>query len=427
MRRRLAVLAGQTGCFAGSQESNIAFLQFHPSSLCAQSCGPGDATVPHVRMEEAMDRERVLLSPVPSASDGCRLARWRRTSALTLAATGWLGVASASADVGAVDLGSLLARSEMVAIGKVTTVTAASGASGLSKASIFVEENLKGTTPGTVEIGFDANATEAARFAAGSHVVLFLRRVASPPAIALADRMHGAMETPPAKLEPARAILRQAIQAGSALRLSAVRTNLLRASGEPPRTLVGSLLRWLGSTLTSSDATLVTEMACDARNEYLPAARLWAMRQAGAKRLAAARPCLEAVVSATDLSRRLAASEALGNLRDPRSVAVLGSVLDNVIRESADGTGRPADGGLTVSLVLALGKIRDPAAVPRLSGLAAGDEDLALHSTVVRALGLIGGAEAVSALTTISTTHPSPLVRELARQTLARLAQGRTS
>jgi HEAT repeat protein len=234
------------------------------------------------------------------------------------------------------------------------------------------------------------------------------------------------MEVPPARLNPARAALRNVIQAGAAFRLSTVRVNLLRASGEPPRTLVGSLLRSLTSTLTSSDASLLTEMACDALNEYLPAARLWALRQAGLQRLAAARSCLEAAVVATDLSRRLAAAEALGNLRDTRSLAVLGSVLDGVLNESADGSGRPADGGLAVSLVLALGKLRDPAAVPRLRSVAAGEEDLALHSTVVHALGLIGGTEAVAALTTIGNSHPNTLVRELARHALARLAQGRT-
>ena len=383
-------------------------------------------------MNDVLNRGGVLSGPSPVGPRGSRFARRLRdvrlwSGVLVLASAGWVGPLSVSADVGGIGLGTLLARSEMVAIGRVTAVTLAGGVPGSSRASIAIEENLKGTTPGTVQIDFDANATEAARFATGSRVVLFLRRVASPPAIALADRVHGAMEVPAEKLEPARAILLKAIQAGTALRVSAVRTNLLRSSGEPPRTLAGSLLRWLGSSLTSSDAPLVTEMACNAQNQYLPAAQSWAIRQAGARRLGAARPCLEAAVSAADLSKRLAASEALGNLRDPRSVAVLGSVLDGVMRESADGTGRPADGGLAVSLVLALGKIRDPAAVPRLSSLAAGDEDLALHSTLVRALGLIGGPQAVEALTTIGTSHPNALVRELARQTLARLAQGRTS
>lgn len=373
-----------------------------------------------------MNREWVLHEPAPIGPEQYRSARRPGLGVLALTAAAWLCPVWVSADVAGADLRSLLGRSEMVAIGKVTGVTPSSSP-GLSKASILVEENLKGTAPGSLEIGFDANATEAVRFATGSRVVLFLRRTGTPATITLASRVHGAMEVPPAKLDPARAVLRKAIQAGTALRLSNVRTNLLRSSGEPPRPLVGSLLRSLASTLSSSDASLLTEMVCDTRNEYLPAAQLWAMRQAGVRRLAPARPCLEATVAATDLSRRLTASEALGNLRDSRSLAVLGTVLDSVMREGADGSGRPADGGLAVSLVLALGKLRDPAAVPRLRSVAAGDEDLALHSTVVHALGLIGGTQAVAVLTAIRDSHPNALVRELARQALARLGLGGTS
>lgn len=373
-----------------------------------------------------MDREWVFGEPLQETWEG-RSARRNWSWALVLAVAAWLCPERASADVAGADLRSLLGHSEMVAIGSVTAVTSTTGSPGLSKARILVEENLKGTAPGSIEIDFDSNATEAVRFATGSRVVLFLRRTETPATITLASRVHGAMEVPPAKLDPARAVLRKVIQAGSGLRLSTVRTNLLRTSGEPPRPLVGSLLRSLTSTLSASDASLLTEMACAAPNAYLPAAHLWAMRQAGVHRLPAARSCLEAAVAATDLSRRLAAAEALGNLRDVRSLAVLGSVLDSVMSASTDGSGRPADGGLAVSLVLAMGKLRDPAAVSRLLTLASGEEDLALHSTVVHALGLIGGTEAVAALTTIGNSHPNALVRELARQALARLGQGRMS
>ncbi len=373
-----------------------------------------------------MDQERVCGESPPNTEEEQPSARRHGSWVLALAAAAWLCPERASADIAGTDLRSLLGRSEMVAIGKVTAVTSSSGP-GLSKATILIEENLKGSAPGSIEIGFDRNPTESVGFATGSRVVLFLRRTGTPATIALASSVHGALEVPPARLDPARAVLRTVILAGSGLRLSTVRANLLRASGQPPRPLVGSLLRSLTSTLNSSDASLLTEMACDARNEYLPAAQLWAMRQAGVQRLAAARSCLEATVAGTDLTRRLAASEALGNLRDPRSLPILGSALDSVMGGSTDGSGRPADGGLAVSLVLAMGKLRDPAAVQRLLTVASGEEDLALHSTVVHALGLIGGTETAAALTVIGNGHPNALVRELARQALVRLGQGRTS
>jgi hypothetical protein len=88
---------------------------------------------------------------------------------------------------------------------------------------------------------------------------------------------------------------------------------------------------------------------------------------------------------------------------------------------SDDVPSRRSDGGLSDAAVLALGKIGDPAAVGDLSRVAGEGDDLGLHSTVVVALGLIGGEPVFEPLTTISKSHPNELVRELAGQTLARL------
>jgi len=88
---------------------------------------------------------------------------------------------------------------------------------------------------------------------------------------------------------------------------------------------------------------------------------------------------------------------------------------------SDDVLSRRGDGGLSDAAVLALGKIGDPCAVRDLSRLAGEGDDLSLHSTVVVALGLIGGKTAQGPLTSISKSHPNELVRELASQTLARL------
>jgi hypothetical protein len=88
---------------------------------------------------------------------------------------------------------------------------------------------------------------------------------------------------------------------------------------------------------------------------------------------------------------------------------------------SDDKVRRRADAGLSNSAVLALGKIGDAAAVADLVRVAREGDDLALHSSVVRALGLIGGLTVREPLTSIVQTHPNPLVRQLAQQTLARL------
>jgi hypothetical protein len=86
---------------------------------------------------------------------------------------------------------------------------------------------------------------------------------------------------------------------------------------------------------------------------------------------------------------------------------------------------RGAEAGLADAAVLALGKIGDERAIQHLFRLAREGDELGLHSSVVNALGLIGGPRVHGPLTSISQTHPNELVRELARQTLARLQSTR--
>jgi len=78
------------------------------------------------------------------------------------------------------------------------------------------------------------------------------------------------------------------------------------------------------------------------------------------------------------------------------------------------------DRGLVESAILALGKIGDNRAVQRIGRLGSFGDDLGLHSTVVTSLGLIGGRDAREQLARIQASHPHPLVRDLATQTLSR-------
>jgi hypothetical protein len=94
---------------------------------------------------------------------------------------------------------------------------------------------------------------------------------------------------------------------------------------------------------------------------------------------------------------------------------------DDAPFDSDDPVARMADGGLAEATVLALGKIGDPAAVSRIARIAREGNVLGLHSTVVNALGLIGDATAQRELRAIAQSHPHPLVRKLAQQTLQRL------
>jgi hypothetical protein len=80
---------------------------------------------------------------------------------------------------------------------------------------------------------------------------------------------------------------------------------------------------------------------------------------------------------------------------------------------------RRNDGGLAMAAVLSLGKIGSPLAVPQLKRMAEEGGNLALHSTIVNALGMIGDARALAALEAIGRKNPDPLVRTQATETLS--------
>ena len=249
----------------------------------------------------------------------------------------------------------------------------------------------------------------------------------------------------------------------------------------PPPVLIGSLLEEMSARVTPSvDGAQLAQFACD--GSVLPAVQLWAIGQSGRLQIAGARPCLESLVNdPKNRAARIAATDALGDLKMAESVPVLlrlieplpGQIIDSkgdeeppAVRPASDpedesspvadpderGSGiaidderpgtpstlpdgdvepdgvpsddavsRRADAGLSDAAVLALGKIGDPTAVRDLARVAGEGDDLSLHSTVVVALGLIGGEPVLEPLTTISKSHPNELVRELASQTLARL------
>ena len=259
----------------------------------------------------------------------------------------------------------------------------------------------------------------------------------------------------------------------------------LLSKDEAPAALLGSLLSDLSPRLRREDARLVTELACDGASAALPAVQSWAMGRLGALRVREARPCLEAFArDVKNGERATLAVEALGELGDIEAAPALHAVLENVKGEpqvpfpgdtaappttgpaedpedESDPTPDPEEGGsrrpvlgprvlppgptneardgdgevepdgagdetgavdaVSVAAVLAVGKLGDEAAVPELARIARIGTDFTLHSTVVHSLGLIGGASVREPLEAIARTHPDPLIRVQARETLARL------
>jgi hypothetical protein len=322
-----------------------------------------------------------------------------------------------------VSLPQLVANATHIVIGTCRDVQRPRG-DDLITVTIDVEQQLRGTMPSTIRLHTNARNTEGPDFGVGSRKLLFLRSMAravaqggaagSEVAFEPVERGAGVIDIAhQGAIEATVAIVAHALDPRSASRLVGVRDWLVRRTPPPPRPLVAALLD--GSpTSEAVDRTLVVEMACDSAGTYLPAARLWAMSRAGTLRLRAARSCLEALVAPSlDSVTRLSAVDALGDLGDSRSSAVLLTLI-----EEFGSTARASHGhDLTLAAVLALGKIRATAAVPALGRLSQRSRDLALSSTLVHSLGLIGGPDAVRELTHIAASHPHALVREQARHT----------
>jgi hypothetical protein len=307
-------------------------------------------------------------------------------------------------------LGALLNSASLVVIGVAHDVQS----SGREAVITFdVIAGLTAGAPARVTVRARTDDPEGAQYAPGVRKLLFLRTPAGTsvaefepvdPAAGVIEIAHGGA------VAMTLAILRAA--AAPAVRLADVRAALQASPAPPPRPLVQTLLAEIASHLSPADRIGVVDLACSADGEYLPAARLWAIEQAGLARLGGARRCLEALATRDERTLQLAAVEALGDLGEPGTGNVLLEVL-----ERARASSRRAD-ELALATVLALGKLRDPAAAAPVAALIdPARVDVALDTTVIHALGLIGSADARQSLERIRSTHASPLIRDQARRT----------
>jgi len=404
----------------------------------------------------------------------------KRTKWLAGAALALLMTAPLHAEQGLMPLGQLIGRAEAILIGRVTDTRPAGDGKYLM--TVAVEQTLKGRPLESVRIfASSVDPDSVGPLSAGVRILTFLEPRTLQP---VAGGQGVQVLTGAGSARVASEMVTTAIAKGTALQLRDVVPYF--SSREPlPPVLIGSLLKEMSARVTpSADGTQLARFACD--GSVLPVVQLWAIGQSGRLQIAAARPCLESLVrDPSNRSTRIAAAGALGDLKMAASVPVLLTLIEPLpghrvseskgageppsLRPASDpedesspaadpeeerngetafdderpGTpsslpdgedepddvpgddilSRRADGGLSDAAVLALGKIGDPAAVRDLARVAGEGDDLSLHSTVVVALGMIGGKSVQGPLTSISKSHPNELVRELASQTLARTKQ----
>jgi hypothetical protein len=328
-------------------------------------------------------------------------------------------VSSARADGDVVPLGAFVTQSDAIVIGVVSQVTAIGAPGGAHLARIDIQQTLKGNPGSSIVVAGNYRDPDDAMFVEGVRVLAFLQGGrpigAAAGIVEIAD--DGAAKQ--AATIVTRALRNQRPAAN-------FRDVFLRSGMRVPRPLLASLLEELALRLTPQDNGLLVEAACDGADAYLPAVRGWAMAQAGRRKLADVRQCLEvAAVSATDTRFAGEALDALGDLGDRRSVPALVSWINEVMRGPQRGTSRASTAALSAG-VLALGKIGDASAAATLLELSQRGNDASLDSTVVHALRLIGTPGVDQALDTIGREHPNPQIRDEARTALQQLQLSRT-
>ncbi len=356
------------------------------------------------------------------------------------------------ADSAIVPLHELIGGSSSVFLGTVVSAEPAQGSPGSWILDITVEQTILGAEL----LRFTLNAstvdpTLPAVQQKGTQMIVFVPAVQRT--ITEGDVVPLPADHPP---DPGIEMIRSVAAQGTKLLLPAVQTFLENGAMLPPE-LLGSLLQTLREAGPGGGPHVeaLLEIGCTSPSTYRMESQLFALEELGDAQAGAARPCLEATaLDPKNLSRRIAAVEALGNLAAPASVAPLVSLLpyieqgplfsqrgdendprfgfgplddpereervppdpgegrdpgepddaendDGGIPRDADGEREldfaPSDdaslgddGGLANAAVLALGKIGSPDAIPDLFRVARGGDDLALHSSVVVALGMIG-------------------------------------
>ena len=337
------------------------------------------------------------------------------------AAASWLFCVPMTAhatDVPVLRLSTLIDQAEIIAIGTAKEVTE-DKSTGAQKATITLQETFRGKAPATLTLAGSTTDPTLHNFTVGVQFLGFLKT--TPKGFAPVGDLHGLIEIPAGRLPATSAIIKEWLAKGTKIRLADLRDDVVVQKAPAASVLISSMLEEMAVHLTVADVPLVAEMACNQKQEFPSAVQVWAIHRVGPLKVGDARTCVEALLTAKDKSAvNLAAVETLGNLKDPRSLPALTSVLTTQDQAAEDVNDDDADGGLSLAVILAMGKIGDSSVVPDLLKIAQNGDDLALHSTVVHALGLIG-PKSIAALTDISKNHPNQLIRAQAQRTLERV------
>lgn len=143
-----------------------------------------------------------------------------------------------------------------------------------------------------------------------------------------------------------------------------------------------------------------------------PVERIKGVRALGESNDGAAIEYLVQALGDPDVRVKAKAVEMLGRMRASEATQVLVQHLFLVTTEEK----------LKQRILAALGEIADPAAAPAILDLLERDLDKATRGTAIFALGEIGAGEAVEPLRRMAQDEPTPTLRRLAGEALAKIA-----
>jgi hypothetical protein len=238
---------------------------------------------------------------------------------------------SARADFGIVPLGTVINQTDHVVVGVVNAVSE-SKTTGQQVISISVKDMLKGakleqfqlvgstTDPGLPHFNFPK----------GTKILAFIRRSTESQGFYPVAGQQGVVPFTRGNSDLVLYTVKSVIQNGKNIELKSFTKVLQARQPTLPIVLAGALMSELTKRVTVKDAALLKQIACDTRKTYLKPARSWAIQRSGVLKLGKTRRCLEGLVTAKEewnSGIQIAAIEALGDLGNPRSTAVLLKLL----------------------------------------------------------------------------------------------------
>lgn len=291
------------------------------------------------------------------------------------------------ADQDVTPLGDLVSRANLIVIGQVESVSE-EPETGKQSAIVLVEDHLKGDSAARLTLLGDTRDPSVPNFYAGTEILAFLQGsggtgtpalvaettlgdstlVADPtlingttvdrgdltngetilsgtrPSFQFVGGTSGILELAKGSKTKIMQALAPFFDTRGGLRVDDVLPSLRQQQPSLHPAFVASMLREIGLNLSVGDGSLLAQIACDPRQDFLPQAQQWAQYQVASMKFVEARKCLEDTAGKIgDPALSLAATEALGDMQDAQSVPVLLSILEPFVGNPIAPTGNDED------------------------------------------------------------------------------------